>query len=310
MENVSVARTVSTVWVSAADTVKPPLELIVVPATVVFPHPHPSHKISQITPCGGLLVPATVAVKLCVPPLATLMAAGLTVTEVTVGISTVTVAVPLIEVSAIEVARTVSVARVSVGDTVRPPLELIVVPSCVPQIHPSSINHVTPCGGLLTPPTVAVKFSIPPLPTVAVAGLTVTQVAVGIVTLAVPITEVSDAEVARTVSAVRFSFVSTVRTPLSSIEVPQDVLSTIDQVTSCGGLLVPITEATKPRVPPRSTLAVAGLTVTDVTVGWITETVASPFIEVLNVDVARTVSVVRASVEDTVRPPLELIVVP
>ena len=61
-----------------------------VPSPVIVPHTvlpcQPTHPISQVTPCGGSLVPSTVAVKSSVPPLSTKAVAGLIVTLVTVGV--------------------------------------------------------------------------------------------------------------------------------------------------------------------------------------------------------------------------------
>jgi hypothetical protein len=91
---------------------------------------------------------------------------------------TVTAAVPLFVVSAVEVALTVSDVRVSSAATVSEPLVLIVVPAFFPV---SSIAHVTVCAGLLFPFTVAVNCCVVPLGTVAVEGLTVTPVTVAVI---------------------------------------------------------------------------------------------------------------------------------
>jgi len=93
------------------------------------------------------------------------------------GVVTVTVAVPDLEVSAVEVALTVSVARVSAAATVSKPLVLIEVPEFLPA---STIDHVTVCDGPLVPCTDAVNACVAPLSTLAVGGLTVTPVTVGV----------------------------------------------------------------------------------------------------------------------------------
>ena len=64
---------------------------------------------AHVTVCGGLLVPVTAAVNCCVAPWLTVAVAGVTVMFVTVGAGcgTVTAAVALLEVSAVDVALTV-----------------------------------------------------------------------------------------------------------------------------------------------------------------------------------------------------------
>jgi hypothetical protein len=88
-------------------------------------------------------------------------------------VGTVTVAVPNLAVSAVEVALTVRVVRVSAAAMVSKPLVLIVVPEFLPV---STIVQVTVCAGLLVPFTFAVNGCVAPLATLAVAGLTVTPV--------------------------------------------------------------------------------------------------------------------------------------
>lgn len=53
--------------------------------------------------------------------------------------------------STVEAALTVNEVRDSLADMVRRPLELIVVPLCLPD---STIDHVTVCAGELVPVTV------------------------------------------------------------------------------------------------------------------------------------------------------------
>jgi hypothetical protein len=74
---VEVALTVKDDAPSSAATAKTPLALTIVPAL-----PPPST--DQVTVCAGLPVPSTVAVKVTVPPFATLAVGGLTLTRVTV----------------------------------------------------------------------------------------------------------------------------------------------------------------------------------------------------------------------------------
>ena len=301
VSNVEVARTVKFARVSAAATVRRPAGEIVVPVCTA-----PS--IVQVTSCVGLLVPATVAVNGWVSPLLISAVEGFTVTPVTVGISTVTAAVPLTEVSNVEVARTVKFARVSAAAIVRRPAGEIVVPVCTVP----SIVQVTSCVGVLVPATAAVNIWVSPLLISAVKGLTVTLSTVGIstVTVAVPLTEELNVEVARTVSVVRVSLVATVRRPTGEIVVPVCTVPSIVQVTSCGGPLVPATVAVNDRVSPLLISVVEGLTVTPVTVGISTVTAAVPLTEVSNVEIARTVKLARVSSAATVRRPAGEIVVP
>ena len=84
------------------------------------------------------MVPLTVALNDCVCPLATEAVDGVTVTLATVGWRTVTAAVPLILVLAVDVALTVNVEAVSFAATVKRPLELMLVP-----IPPPLTVHVT-----------------------------------------------------------------------------------------------------------------------------------------------------------------------
>jgi len=90
------------------------------------------------------------------------------------GPTTVTVAVPLLARSNVEIALTASDVAVSLTATARRPSPEIAVPET-----PPSTSHVTVVGGLLVPKTVAVKYWLSPLTTLAVAGLTVTLVTVG-----------------------------------------------------------------------------------------------------------------------------------
>ncbi|MDR0731436.1 MAG: hypothetical protein LBF63_07180, partial [Treponema sp.] len=83
-----------------------------------------------------------------------------------------------------EVAVTVRLAAVSPAAMVSSPASLITVPAPPPETA-----HVTVCTGLPVPFTVAVKVWAPPLPTLAVAGFTVTPLTVAspvTVTIAVP----------------------------------------------------------------------------------------------------------------------------
>ena len=93
--------------VSFADTVSKPLELTLVP-DVTEPVPAVFELTFHVTPVPGLFVPVTVALNCWVLPLTIVCDEGLTVTPVTVGEGalTVTVALPVFEVSAEEVAIT------------------------------------------------------------------------------------------------------------------------------------------------------------------------------------------------------------
>ena len=170
--------------------------------------------------------------------------------------------------STVELAFTVSAVRVSSTATVRKPPELIVVPAALPV---STMDQITVWSALPVMATVAVNCCVPPLATPGVEGLTVTPVSAGgVVTVTVAVSDfvVSTAELTFTVSAVRVSPEATVRRPSVLIVVPVALLvSTMDQVTVCAGLLVPVTDAVNVNVPPLATLAVEGLTVTLVTVG-------------------------------------------
>jgi hypothetical protein len=304
-----VALTVSSAKPSFADTVRRPVVLFMVVPLFLF-----VWTIDHVTVWTGLFGPATVAEKDWVLPFSTLAVLGLTVTELTIGVVTVTVAVPFLLVSAVDVALTVIVDKVSLADTVRRLLVLMVVPLCLPAW---SIDHVTFWDGLLFPATVAEKDKVLPFSTVAVDGLTVTLETGGdwvvTVTTAVPFLLVSAVDVALTVIIVRVSLADTVRRPLMLMVVPLFLPAwSIDHVTFWDGLFVPATVAEKDWVLPFSTVAVAGLTVTlETGGGWVvTVTTAVPFLLVSAVDVALTVIVVRLSLADTVRRPLVLMVVP
>lgn len=150
VSTVEVAFTVSVAAVSSVATDRRPSLLMIV-VFLLFP------ETDHVTVCAGLLFPATVAVKVCPPPCATLAVLGLTLTLVTVAVGalvTVTVAVPDLLLSTVETALTVSLVRVSLADMVRRPLWLIAVPLFLPV---STIDHVTVCAGELVPLTVAVN---------------------------------------------------------------------------------------------------------------------------------------------------------
>ena len=88
------------------------------------------------------------------------------------------------------------------------------------------------------------------------------------VTLAEPYLVVSATDVARTVRVVRVSLAATVRRPVPLTVVPSAAPpSTTLQVTVRSGSFFPETAAVNCRVPPFSTDAAAGLTVTAVTAG-------------------------------------------
>jgi len=175
----------------------------------------------------------------------------------------VTVAVPDLPVSFVEVALTVRVDAVSLEATVKFPLLFMEVP-----VTPPVTDQLTVCSGLLVPATVAVNCCVLPLFTVAVDGLTVTLVTVGAgtVTVAVPDLLVSSVEVALTVKVAALWPEDIVKSPLASIAVPVSPPVT-DQLTVNAGLLVPFTVAVNCCVAFLSKVTDAGLTVTFVTVG-------------------------------------------
>ncbi|MDL2274037.1 hypothetical protein LJC34_05805, partial [Oscillospiraceae bacterium OttesenSCG-928-G22] len=83
-------------------------------------------------------------------------------------------AVPDFEGSAVEVALTSKVVDISSLDMVNVPSGVMAVPAT-----PFSTVHVTPCGGLSGPVTVAANSRLDPLRTIVMAGVTVTVVSVG-----------------------------------------------------------------------------------------------------------------------------------
>jgi hypothetical protein len=122
VSTVEVAVTVRVAALSLAATERTP------PALIVVPTPPPLT--NQVTVWAGLLVPVTVALKVAVPPFATLAVAGLTVTPET--IVTAIVAVPLFVASTVEVAVTVSIRALSSVSTFRTPPALMLVPTLPP----------------------------------------------------------------------------------------------------------------------------------------------------------------------------------
>ena len=109
-----------------------------------------------------LLVPVTVAVNCCVPPVRSEADAGLMLTAITGGTVTVTVAAADLVLSATLVARTVNVPAV-VGAVYRPVVETV----------PPVADHVT--AVLLVPVTVAVNCCVPPVKSEADVGLMLTD---------------------------------------------------------------------------------------------------------------------------------------
>jgi hypothetical protein len=125
----------------------------------------------------------------------------------------VTAAAPDLEVSTVEVARTVREVAASPAATVRRPPALMVVP-----VPPPSTVQVTNWAGLLVPVTVALNCWVPPLAMVGVAGLTETALTVEAgdspsvrVMTAVLDLVVSTVDVARTVREAAASPAATVR---------------------------------------------------------------------------------------------------
>jgi hypothetical protein len=121
---IEVARTVRLEEVSPEATVNTPVKALIVVPELAAP------VTLQVTFVGGLLVPITVAVKVWDAPLATVGEAGLTLTLVTLAPVelTITVAVPNLLVSTVEVARTVKLSVVSPAAIVNTPPVLITVP--------------------------------------------------------------------------------------------------------------------------------------------------------------------------------------
>jgi hypothetical protein len=89
----------------------------------------------------------------------------LTVTPVTVGISTVTAALPDFDGSITEDAITYRVGKVSLADAVSKPLAFMLVPGVTPPV-PAAVEltlHVTALSGLLLPVTEALNCRVLPL---------------------------------------------------------------------------------------------------------------------------------------------------
>jgi hypothetical protein len=214
-------------------------------------------------------------------------------------------AVPLFVASTVDAAFTVSVVpTATVAGTLKAPAALIVPP-------PDTVQ-VTVWAGLFVPATAALKAALAPCATLADAGVTVTLATVAVpltVTAAVPLFPASTVEVAVTVRDVLLSPAATVRTPPELMLVP--VLPSTDQLTLWEGLPVPATVALKDVVPPLAAVAVAGLTVTPVTVAApLTATAAAPLFVSSTVEAAVTVRVVAVSSPATTKIPSALIRVP
>jgi hypothetical protein len=188
--------------------------------------PEPPPSTLQVTVCGGLPIPTTVALKAQVCPRITVSISGITETPLT-GVITVTVAVPNLLVSYVEVARTIRLVVLSFEPTVSTPPGVMEVPE-----PPPVTLQVTVWAGFPVPCTVAVKVWVCPRITVAEPKFTVTFETVGgaTVTVAVPDLVLSYVEVARTVRLVAVSFGSTVSPPPLVILVPEPPPSTL-QVT-------------------------------------------------------------------------------
>jgi hypothetical protein len=154
-EPAAVALTVKVVAVSSAPTVSKPEELM-----FVFEEVLPSTL--QLTVWGGLLLPFTTALNSWVAPFSTVADAGDTVTLLITGPEavTVTVAVPDLVESAVEVALTVKVAAVSFPPTVSKPDALMLVP-----LPPPLTFQLTLWEGLLLPLTTALNSWLPPFST-------------------------------------------------------------------------------------------------------------------------------------------------
>jgi len=189
-----------------------------------------------------LLLPVTVAVNCCVPPVSTVAVVGATVTETVGAAFTVTAAVADLVVSATEVAFTEKLPAV-VPAVKRPAVEIV----------PPVAVHVT--AVLLLPVTVAVNCCVPPVSTVAVVGATVRETvgAEFTVTAAVADLVMSATEVAFTEKLPAVA--PAVKRPAVEIVPPVAV-----HVTAV--FVLPVTVAVNCWVPPVRTVAVVGETVT------------------------------------------------
>jgi len=156
----------------------------------------------HLTVLSGLLMPVTEALNWTDLPLSTDWFEARTDTPVTVGISTVTEAMPDFDVSMTDVAITYKVVKNSLGDIVSSPLELMFVPA-VTAPEPSGLEltlHVTVSTGSFIPVTIALNRKVLPLTTDWNGGLTFTFATTGIstVTAALPLFVGSSIEKANT----------------------------------------------------------------------------------------------------------------
>jgi hypothetical protein len=94
-----------------------------------------------------------------------------------VEVPTVTVAVPNLLVSSVDLAVTVKVAAVSSAATVKCPLEVIVFPATPSTSHVTVLFNAA--SGSSRTVTVALNCCVPPGATIAVAGVTFTPTTVG-----------------------------------------------------------------------------------------------------------------------------------
>jgi len=268
---VEVAKTYSIVVVSLADIVSNPLALMLVPDATP-PVPAALELTLHVTVVTGSLIPVTIALNCRVLPLVTDWFGGLIVTPVTVGISTVTAAMPVFDGSTVEVAITYRVVKVSLADIVSNPFAFMLVPCVTPPV-PAAFEltlHVTVVAGSLIPVTAALNWKVLPLVTDWFEGLTVTPVTTGISTLtaALPYFDGSITEAAITYRVVKVSFAATVSKPLAFTLVPcvtPPVPAAFEltlHVTALSGLLLPVTVALNCKVLPADTDGPEELTVT------------------------------------------------
>jgi hypothetical protein len=194
-------------------------------------------------------LPLTVALKVAVPPVMTELVVGVTVTELTTGAATVTVALADFVASAALVAVTVSVPAVA-GAVYAP--EEVIAPSFAFQA--TDLFETVPL-------TVALKIAEPPVCTAAVAGETATEVTTGAATVTVE-------EADLVVSALLVAVTVTVPAVVGAVKTPAEVMlpAVAFQATDLS-VTVPATEAVNWTVAPVSADTGEGETVTPFTTG-------------------------------------------
>jgi hypothetical protein len=229
-------------------------------ATAVFALVH-------ITDAPGITFPAalrTVAVSCDVAPILTVTAVGATVTDAAVGALTVTVEVPLADPD-------VAVMTAEPDDTAETTPVAETVATAV-----FALVHITDAPGITFPAalrTVAVSCDVAPILTVTVVGATVTDAAVGALTVTVEV-PLADPDVA-VMTAVPEDTADTTPVP----ETVATAVFPLLHVTAAPDITFPAasrTVAVSGDVPPILIVTVVGATVTEAVVGALTVTVAEP----------------------------------